>query len=1584
MIDKILDSFEQVQAKVKTEARELEDKLTKFGDSLDGYHDSIEEILKKFSNIILPLVQDDRKATLQTTLQTSIAKAKLGNVILNYPELIAWKETDTVQERSALIQEKITLLRPVLLALLDNDAIKSDEIIRIVHEMVDIGIVVPESFTGEDDALREHQLELIRPKVAQLSTIFSAKESPLLFTASSFKDIAAFVGKLKDQTDDVSPFLYSEFTAATQSLIDNYTISSTPSAALQEAIVTELNMLIQQSETIYESTRFNGVSLTVATEQLKDKHFAEGLQGTALIRYNRLLLDDAYPLELLGAYASDSTTSDSFVDTAQNIVGLINELPTDTYTEGMLYIAGKPFAIATPDVLTDHNPTVTYDLDTEDPSVTITEEELTVKLGKAEEGIATTVDAFIKKLSEKGISAHCIEAINPNKEKVTKYDASTGILTIAGAPFQIQPKDTLTDLSSDGVKYNLKVPTVQISGKKLTIKLGKVGSETTLAELKAILEADENINSVTLSNANKYTKLIEDASKVTSYNKDTGLLIIVGEQFQLSPINPWNLTNPILEVTYLQERGAAPIATVDDHSKELTLQLGAAGSRTTVQQLIDELKGKGSITDVIYTAPLIPAAPETTFKDYQTLTTTKYAALSNELDDLDGKVDFPPQVETTIEKIEQTVEELGLDEIDDSSALVTLLANKLRTDWLKDYPDYHFLVNTAEHLIIDWLEMDASADQFNEVFKIINSCILEISGKKLSLKFTQAELVIPAKTTVCFNLDDPKPRVTLNEDGALSITLGKAGKDSSLGQLKTALEKKLQEKDALAIVKISDSESNLLSDPTQPAKGWCTPKYELQVGGLDLLALLYKSLLIAKFIIDNRISIAYKEYEEVPADEGLDPSQEVGSTVSSEQGAATSPPDQGLPTPQSNVGQSGAQDTPAAYSPTPTSTAVNIDIQSIALGLLEGYWDNVIPFLAPDLQPWARHLQKGTLNEAISNILDVEGMMSELENRTNAFLKLFDYQLRPDSYNAATKELVIAGEIFTLSMATDKEDSLVDHIPTVTYDASNSTQPDVTINAADQTLTIALGAASTPTTAGQLKTALEQQPEIAIATLADFKVDTLLPEAYDAQVVPDSYNSATGEIMLTGRKFTFSGTALTDHTPKLVYDQDSSTPIVTVESNQTLTIQLGKKENPTPVAALESELEAKIGSVTSVIDHRGDQLLINNYDHSTQKLTLCGKTFTLNLASDHPDALQDHTPNVGLIIHAKPKVSIENDIFTIQLGVEESPTTVGLLKECLEKNVHIDTVTSDEEDHTELIPDDYTPANGELLISGQLLTLTLNTPEALNDQFLVVNYDQVTSTPTVAITADAFTISLGTASTPTTVNELKTALEANAKIASVAIDDGTKTLLPNSYDASTGELILSGKKVTIRFATGKEGMLTAAHLLIAKYRLEADTKPTVVINAGNKALEICIGSNAFPSSIYELKEVMEAMPEIESLEGSFPTLQTATRESIECIFPLLKSMISQVLGDYSDTDNEKSGSLAQVTEVPFKLAALFTELVLNHIPLPKGVINFLTGTPEPGEAPVSAGCLLLALPYAALEQVLEFILTTQEKEQQAA
>ena len=120
--------------------------------------------------------------------------------------------------------------------------------------------------------------------------------------------------------------------------------------------------------------------------------------------------------------------------------------------------------------------------------------------------------------------------------------------------------------------------------------------------------------------------------------------------------------------------------------------------------------------------------------------------------------------------------------------------------------------------------------------------------------------------------------------------------------------------------------------------------------------------------------------------------------------------------------------------------------------------------------------------------------------------------------------------------------------------------------------------------------------------------------------------------------------------------------------------------------------------------------------------------------------------------------------------------------------------------------------------------------------------------------------------------------------------------------------------------------------------------PTVTIDDANSQLKLALGNPSSPTTIGQLQNVLEK--------------------------------------ELGEVCVEKPGSIAHVAEVPFKLAALFTELAINHTPLPQGLINFLTGTPKLGEAPVSAGCLLLALPYAALEQVLEFILTTQEKEQQ--
>ena len=70
--------------------------------------------------------------------------------------------------------------------------------------------------------------------------------------------------------------------------------------------------------------------------------------------------------------------------------------------------------------------------------------------------------------------------------------------------------------------------------------------------------------------------------------------------------------------------------------------------------------------------------------------------------------------------------------------------------------------------------------------------------------------------------------------------------------------------------------------------------------------------------------------------------------------------------------------------------------------------------------------------------------------------------LIPNSYNATSKTLHIAGKKWMLTMATGHENALNDHVPTVTYSLSGEDTPTATINA--NRLEVRLGNINSPTT----------------------------------------------------------------------------------------------------------------------------------------------------------------------------------------------------------------------------------------------------------------------------------------------------------------------------------------------------------------------------------------------------------------------------------------------------------------------------------------------------------------------------------------
>lgn len=114
-----------------------------------------------------------------------------------------------------------------------------------------------------------------------------------LFNLTDLKDPTSLASKLRDAHDPLSAYLKAQFTTATQQLLNGYNSTNLPSPELQQALIAGLNVLLSGTS-LYNPQRFQQVRLTRTTQTL----IAQNPQGTDLLRLNRLLLEEAYPVEL--------------------------------------------------------------------------------------------------------------------------------------------------------------------------------------------------------------------------------------------------------------------------------------------------------------------------------------------------------------------------------------------------------------------------------------------------------------------------------------------------------------------------------------------------------------------------------------------------------------------------------------------------------------------------------------------------------------------------------------------------------------------------------------------------------------------------------------------------------------------------------------------------------------------------------------------------------------------------------------------------------------------------------------------------------------------------------------------------------------------------------------------------------------------------------------------------------------------------------------------------------------------------------------------------------------------------------------
>jgi hypothetical protein len=99
--------------------------------------------------------------------------------------------------------------------------------------------------------------------------------------------------ELKQQSRAVDIWLTKHLSGRTQAALAAYEGQSSDTAPLQASLLEDLNSLLKRSS-IYELQRFGGVILRPAIQSL----LSQDLQGDNLARLNRLIIEDAYPLEL--------------------------------------------------------------------------------------------------------------------------------------------------------------------------------------------------------------------------------------------------------------------------------------------------------------------------------------------------------------------------------------------------------------------------------------------------------------------------------------------------------------------------------------------------------------------------------------------------------------------------------------------------------------------------------------------------------------------------------------------------------------------------------------------------------------------------------------------------------------------------------------------------------------------------------------------------------------------------------------------------------------------------------------------------------------------------------------------------------------------------------------------------------------------------------------------------------------------------------------------------------------------------------------------------------------------------------------
>ncbi len=124
---------------------------------------------------------------------------------------------------------------------------------------------------------------------------------PLLLRASDLKDPSGLAIQMRDEQNLLSNHLRGQFSSESWQLLSTYDGTSPVSETLHQAMITELNAVLQ-GPWLYDEQRFAGIKLSDGTStnienllQETSEERKKELKGRNRIYFNKTLLEEAYP-----------------------------------------------------------------------------------------------------------------------------------------------------------------------------------------------------------------------------------------------------------------------------------------------------------------------------------------------------------------------------------------------------------------------------------------------------------------------------------------------------------------------------------------------------------------------------------------------------------------------------------------------------------------------------------------------------------------------------------------------------------------------------------------------------------------------------------------------------------------------------------------------------------------------------------------------------------------------------------------------------------------------------------------------------------------------------------------------------------------------------------------------------------------------------------------------------------------------------------------------------------------------------------------------------------------------------------------